>query len=256
MCIHLSSMIYVSNIDGIVLQLQLDAVLACPSSAIVSEAEAVDLSAVRRLGKLATAASTTAGSRVPSWVKVVYLAPLSARIHGLSTLPQRRKFVDPTASPSVDSTAQFWSSTNILLVDTNRQRITATSEKGHPTTKVDTSITPFQLAWPSQIICKEISGLLSDDSTNSSSTETNSTTNAGEFEVYVSEFLGRIWKWTLRVRTSGSAVGSVDFTRDSVPTLLVEKSVFPASIRIREVLNEAKASGVASYDKLFFEMAN
>ena len=127
---------------------------------------------------------------------------------------------------------------NILFVDTNQQRVSATSEAGFPTASIDVSTTPFLMAWPSQIISKEAD------------------LSSGEFVVYISEFLGRIWKWSLTLHTDGEDIGSVDFSRSGIPSLIVDKSIYPVSIHIRKILHEAKASGIASYDKLFFEVSN
>lgn len=244
-----------SIVDGILLQMQYSTLVNAVdtirevsiddnTTATISYVPSIDLTGIRRLGR---SAATTSSNLLPSWVKVVYMNSLNSRLHSLAVLPQRRQFAaPPSLLASEDSrhvVAQFWSNTNILFVDTNQQTIGATSEKGFPVTEVDVSVTPFLMAWPSHIVVKPAA-----DDRDGKSFST--------FDAYISEFLGRIWKWTLTVDTEGATIGSVNFSRGSIPTLLLDKSVFPASIRIREVLNEAKSSGVPSYDKLFFEITN
>ncbi len=246
------SMVYLSVVDGVILQLQYSTLVGAitmlqevsideNTTTIIPYIPSVNITGVRRLGRSAA----TSAKLLPSWVKVVHLSPLSSRVHSVAVLPQRRQFVAPPSLLEDDNRhlAQFWSNTNILFVDTNQQTIGATSEKGFPITEVDVSITPFLMAWPSHLIVKPA---VEDKDGDSFST----------FDVYVSEFLGRIWKWTLSVDAEGKTIGRVNFSREAIPMLLLDKSVFPASIRIREVLNEAKTSGVPSYDKLFFEITN
>jgi len=71
-------------------------------------------------------------------------------------------------------------------------------------------------------------------------------------DLYIAEYLGKIWKVTVALDDS---TGEVDLTsfRQSSPVNLLDHSVFTASIRIREEAEVAKSAGNPIYQRVFFE---
>jgi hypothetical protein len=95
---------YVTSIDGIILQVQYDTLINTSEATTAY----VNMTGVRRLGK----AAARARGHLPAWVDVVFAAPLNARIHSLSVLPQQRQFSAPPAVVATgEKQAQFWTNT-------------------------------------------------------------------------------------------------------------------------------------------------
>lgn len=126
----------------------------------------------------------------------------------------------------------------ILVVDTNFQSLVALSDAGvnRQSNPSPSLAQKYSVFWPHQIYCDGISS--------SSSSSTMMAT------VYLSEYLGRIWKMQLQVNW---IQGTVEFRDTLAPSLVVDKSQFPASIYVRGQLNAARLRGLESFDVISFD---
>lgn len=70
-------------------------------------------------------------------------------------------------------------------------------------------------------------------------------------ELFLSEFLGRIW----RILVPLDATGRVNWNSMDTPQLIVDQSTFSASVILRQTLQEVREAGKPRRDVVFYEVS-
>jgi FtsP/CotA-like multicopper oxidase with cupredoxin domain len=160
-------------------------------------------------------------------------APSKARFGGLCAVPA-------LAEASGASNIATWKQHRVFVVDSNLNYVYASTEwksGARPDLTLDVN-TAYSTA----------SAILMPVSVTTRASVASSTS----VDLYIAEYLGKIWKVTVALDDS---TGEVDLTsfRQSSPVNLLDHSVFTASIRIREEAEVAKSAGNPIYQRVFFE---
>jgi hypothetical protein len=124
------------------------------------------------------------------------------------------------------------------MLDANSQQIIATSESGYPYTiiNVGSKFGTQSMLFPTS--CSVGAIVVSGTGTTASDTD-----NIKIYvDLYVSELLGKIWKIRIPYNLAGMVLAD-DITS---PTSLLDKSSFPTSIRVRELVYETNNNVLSS----------
>lgn len=160
-------------------------------------------------------------------------SPSKARFGGLCAVPALS--VSDGATNVVS-----WKQHRVFVVDSNQNYVYATTEwksGARPDITLDVNAaydTPSAILMPVSISTK-ISG--------------NSATSV---ELYIAEYLGKIWKITVALDTTSGEVDLTDFAQNA-PSIVLDMSTFTSSIRIREEAELAKSAGNPIYERVFFD---
>jgi len=218
-----SSLLLLTTFDGLVLKIGLPTILeriAVESAQIIPS-----ISVPEPFFQLHTSSllvdEMISEKALPEWISVLTTGPSKARFDGICGVPVNYAMGDT------------FNQERVLVADTNQQFLIALDDYGSESSLLDIHTT-YKIKWPSQLLC---------------SYEASTST----IEVYVSEYLGRVWKIQF---VQNSVTGKIDLKQTVAPSLVIDKSTFPASAGLRKFLNNARDNGEPGYSDLFFEIAS
>jgi hypothetical protein len=157
---------------------------------------------------------------VPTWATRLGLLESQSRLTDIVALVQRPEQLKP------------WSNQRYLALDINLQRLVGLSETGFPLSQFDVGIVygSDSLVLPSKLVGEW------------------SATSDNSMDIYVAEYLGKIWRLTFKCISPG---GELDFTSPPIRELLVDLSGFSASSVLRSLIAVDTSKG--KNPSIFFE---
>lgn len=160
-------------------------------------------------------------------------SPSKARFGGLSVVP-------PLSISDGETTVVSWRQHRVFVVDSNQNYLYAATEwrsGARPDITLDVNTgydTPSAILMPVSIAART------------------SSATATSVDLYIAEYLGKIWKVTVLLDDTSGEVKSTEFAQ-TAPEIVLDESRFTSSVRIRAEAEVAKASGVPIYERVFFE---
>ena len=162
--------------------------------------------------------------------------------------PSKARFGDLCAIPafSVDEGASnvvAWKQRRVFVVDSNQHYLYAATEwksGARPDITIDINSgydTPRAILMPVSVSTKLRGNI------------------ATSVELYIAEYLGKIWKVSVLLDDTS---GNIDFTyfAQNAPTIVLDQSTFTSSIRIRHETEIAKSAGNPIYERVFLMPSN
>merc|ERR1711988_257467 len=160
-------------------------------------------------------------------------SPSKARFGGLSVVP-------PLSISDGETTVVSWRQHRVFVVDSNQHYLYAATEwksGARPDITIDINSgydTPRAILMPVSVSTKLRGNI------------------ATSVELYIAEYLGKIWKVSVLLDDTS---GNIDFTyfAQNAPTIVLDQSTFTSSIRIRHETEIAKSAGNPIYERVFFD---
>ena len=160
-------------------------------------------------------------------------APSKARFGGLSVVP-------PLSISDGETSVASWRQPRVFVVDSNQNFLYAATEwrsGARPDITLDVNSaydTPSAILMPVSIAART------------------SSATATSVDLYIAEYLGKIWKVTVLLDDTSGEVKSTEFSQ-TAPEIVLDESLFTASVKIRAEAEVAKALGVPIYERVFFD---
>jgi len=189
-----------------------------------------------------TVAGTTAGKFPPqymnasTWMTQILTGRTSAALGGLDVMPEFNNLLYKCSFPNL----RRWTEQRIFIADTAAESLSSLSESGSPvsSTTVGTGFGDQSVLWPTSIAA------------NWYNASCNATTGVMSLQLFVAEFLGRIWRYDLQLDMSSSSTVQGSLTPSNwlwqKPTLIVDLSSFTGSGNLRSLHSTLTATKTRS----------